>query len=140
MFEASDAFLAEPAAAGAEVLLQTRIDALDITVLKGGGDDVGAWAKAHGFRLPPDAPEVLDFYAERSPIFLAASFDADAAAARGQSIGDGTPIHITIPTPNPWVPLRILSLGKAAAERVEADVYLLTDARRRSCRRRPAGA
>ena len=33
-----------------------------------------------GFRLPPDAPEVLDFYAERSPIFLAAAFDADAAA------------------------------------------------------------
>ena len=125
---ALDARLAGPAAVGVQVLLETRIDALDITVLKGGGDDVGAWAKAHGFRLPPDAPEVLDFYAERSPIFLAASFDADAAAARGQAIGDGTPIHITIPTPNPWVPLRILGLGKADAERVEADVYLLTDA------------
>jgi hypothetical protein len=118
---------AAPQAAGAQVILQTRIDALDITVLKGGGDDVGAWAKANGFRLPPDAPEVLDFYAARSPIFLAASFDADAAAARGQGIGDGTPIHVTIPTPNPWVPLRILGLGKAAAERIEADVYLLTD-------------
>jgi hypothetical protein len=123
---ASDALVA-PAAGVAEVLLKTRIDALDITVLKGGGDDVGAWAKANGFRLPPDAPEVLDFYAARSPIFLAASFDADAAAARGQAVGDGTPIHITIPTPNPWVPLHILGLGKAAAERVEADVYLLTD-------------
>lgn len=113
----------------AQVLLQTRIDALDITVLKGGGDEVGVWAKEHGFRLPPDAPEVLDFYAARSPIFMAASFDADAAAARGQAVGDGTPIHITIPTPNPWVPLRILGLGKAAAERVEADVFLLTDIR-----------
>ncbi len=30
------------------------------------------WATDHGFRLPPDAPEVLEFYAERSPIFLAA--------------------------------------------------------------------
>lgn len=119
--------LAAPAAAGAQVLLQTRIDALDITVLKGGGDEVGAWAKTNGFRLPPDAPEVLDFYAARSPIFLAASFDADAAAARGQNIGDGTPIHVTIPTPNPWVPLHILGLGKSDAERVEADVYLLTD-------------
>jgi hypothetical protein len=127
--EAADFLFAAPAATGGvEVLLEKRIDALDITVLKGGGDDVGAWAKAHGFRLPPDAPEVLDFYAERSPIFLAASFDADAAAARGQAIGDGTPIHITIPTPNPWVPLRILGLGKVSAERVEADVYLLTDA------------
>jgi hypothetical protein len=113
----------------AEVLLKVRIDALDITVLRGGGDDVGAWAKDHGFRLPPDAPEVLDFYAARSPIFLAAVFDADAAAERGQAIGDGTPVHITIPTANPWVPLRILALGKVAGERVDADVYLLTDRR-----------
>lgn len=112
---------------GAEVLLETRIDALDLTVLRGGGEDVGRWAEDHGFRLPPDAPEVLDFYAERSPIFLAAAFDADAAAERGQAIGDGTPVHITIPTDQPWVPLRILSLGKAADERVDADVYLLTD-------------
>ena len=115
--------------AGAEVLLETRIDALDITILRGGGDQVGQWAKDHGFRLPPDAPEVLDFYAERSPIFMAAAFDADAAAARGQAVGDGTPVHLTIPTDNPWVPLRILGLGKGALERVEADVYLLTDER-----------
>jgi hypothetical protein len=126
-------FLALGAAASArdsaEVLLKTRIDALDITILRGGGDEVGVWAKENGFRLPPDAPEVLDFYAERSPIFMAASFDADAAAERGQAIGDGTPVHLTIPTDNPWVPLRILGLGKAAAETVEADVFLLTDER-----------
>jgi hypothetical protein len=111
----------------AEVLFETTIDALDITILRGGGDEVGVWAKNHGFRLPPDAPEVLDFYADRSPIFMAAAFDADAAAERGQAVGDGTPVHLTIPTDNPWVPLRILGLGKAAAETVEADVYLLTD-------------
>ena len=46
---------------------------------------------------------------------------------RGQAVGDGTPVHITIPTSNPWVPLRILALGKTPAERVTADVYLLTD-------------
>jgi hypothetical protein len=112
---------------GAEVLLEVRIDALDITVLKGGGPDVATWAKEHGFRLSPDAPEVLDFYGKRSPIFLAAVFDGEAALARGQQIGDGTPVHITIPTSNPWVPLRILTLGKQADDRVEADVFLLTD-------------
>jgi hypothetical protein len=114
-------------ASGAQVLLQKRIEALDITVLKGGADEVGRWATDHGFRLPPDAPEVLDFYASRSPIFMAAVFDADAAAARGQAVGDGTPVHITIPTTNPWVPLRILALGRTQAERIDADVYLLTD-------------
>ena len=36
---------------------------------------------------------------------------------RGQAIGDGTPVHITIPTSDPWVPLRILSLGKQADDR-----------------------
>ncbi len=127
LFLAEDAALA--GAARAEVLMQVRIDALDITILRGGGPEVGAWATEHGFRLPPDAPEVLDFYANRSPIFLAAVFDADAAAARGQAVGDGTPVHITIPTDNPWVPLRILALGKSESETVEADVYLLTDER-----------
>ena len=107
--------------------MKVRIDALDITVLRGGPADVGQWANDHGFRLPPDAPEVLDFYAARSPIFLAAVFDADAAGERGQAIGDGTPVHVTIPTDNPWVPLRILALGKNADEPVQADVYLLTD-------------
>ncbi len=124
------AFAAEDAvraSAGAVELMKVKIDALDVTVLQGGAADIGVWAKDHGFRLPPDAPEVLDFYASRSPIFLAAAFDADAAAARGQQVGDGTPVHITIPTANPWVPLRILALGKTGEERVEADVYLLTD-------------
>jgi len=122
-----DLALGAASSAGAEVLMQVRIDALDVTVLKGGAADVGQWANDHGFRLPPDAPEVLEFYAERSPIFLAAVFDADAAADRGQAIGDGTPVHISIPTPNPWVPIRILGLGKSGGGVVEADVYLLTD-------------
>jgi len=114
-------------AESAEVILQTRVDALDLTVLRGGAREVAIWATDHGFRLSPDAPEVLEFYAQRSPIFLAAVFDADAAAARAQQIGDGTPIQITIPTTNPWVPLRILALGKQPGDRVEADVFLLTD-------------
>ena len=126
-FSTADRLSAAPAASGAEELMKVKIDALDITVLKGGAADIGQWATKHGFRLPPDAPEVLDFYAERSPIFLAAAFDANAAQARGQQIGDGTPVHITIPTPNPWVPLRILALGKTGADTVQADVYLLTD-------------
>jgi hypothetical protein len=111
----------------AQVILQKKIDALEITVLRGGGDEVGLWAADHGFRLPPDAPEVLDFYAQRSPIFMAARFDADAARERGQNVGDGTPVHLTIPTDNPWVPLRILALGRTEAETVQADVFLLTD-------------
>jgi hypothetical protein len=123
--------LAAPQAAaardGVEVLLQTRVDALDLTVLKGGGAAVADWAHDHGFRLSPDAPEVLDFYAQRSPIFLAAVFDGDLAQQRGQKVGDGTPVHITIPLANPWVPLRILGLGKQPVDRVDADVFLLTD-------------
>src|SRR6266516_479650 len=34
----------------AQVLQQVRIDALDITILKGGGAEIGVWAKQHGFR------------------------------------------------------------------------------------------
>jgi hypothetical protein len=72
---------------------------------------------------------VLDFYAARSPIFLAASFDAGRASARGQRLGDSTAIHLTIPTANPWVPLRILGLGHQPSDPIGADLYLLTDRR-----------
>jgi uncharacterized protein DUF2330 len=117
------------AASYAQVILKTQIEALDITVLKGGAVAVGKWAQDHGFFLPPDAPEVLDFYAQRSPIFMAARFDAHRAAEQGVQEGEGTPIHVVIPTPNPWVPLRILGLGRQPGELVQADVYLLTDIR-----------
>jgi hypothetical protein len=114
-------------ASRAEVLLETKIDALDITVLRGGGDEVGRWARDNGFLLTPDAPEVLDFYASRSQVFMAARFDATRAAELGQQAGDGTPIMLTIPTDAPWVPLRILSLGLDSTQVVDADVFLLTD-------------
>jgi hypothetical protein len=113
----------------AQVLLTAKVDALDLTVLRGGGMAVGTWAREHGFGLSPDAPEVLDFYADRSPIFLATSFDPTRAARRGQRFGDGTPVHLTIPTTNAWVPLRILGLGLQPRDQIQADVYLLTDRR-----------
>ena len=119
--------LAANDASGAQVLYQTKIDALDITILKGGGEDVGKWAVDHGFLLTPDAPAMLDFYGRRSPIFMAARFDASRARALGQNNGDGTPIMLTIPVKEPWVPLHILSLGLDKAAVVQADVFLLTD-------------
>lgn len=114
------------AADKAEVLLEKRVSALDVTVLRGGGDEVWKWAKDNGFFLPPDAPEVLDFYAERSPIFMAVRFDLKRAQAKDLQSGDGIPVHLTIPTDRPWVPLRILALGRQPEEIVEADVFLLT--------------
>ncbi|MEA2580639.1 MAG: hypothetical protein QOE83_1531 [Actinomycetota bacterium] len=115
--------------AGAEVILRTTVDSLDITVLKGGAIDVGTWARDHGFFLPPDAPAVLDFYAQRSPIFMAVKFNAERAAAQGVNQGEGTPVDVVIPTPHPWVPLRILTLGQDPDALVQADVFLLTDRR-----------
>jgi hypothetical protein len=58
---------------------------------------------------------------------MAARFDASRAKALGQRSGDGTPIMLTIPTDQPWVPLRILSLGLPKTQTVDADVFLLTD-------------
>lgn len=125
---ASPSFDSTEAAAGkVEVLQQTRIDSLDITILKGGGKAVAAWAADNGFTLTDDTPDVLDFYARRSPYFMAARFDQSAAVAQGLGGGDGIPVHLTMPVDNPWVPLRILSTGKRAGEVVQADVFLLTD-------------
>jgi hypothetical protein len=113
--------------AGVEILQHTQIDSLDVTILRGGGADVAAWAAKQGFTLTPDTPKVLEFYSRRSPFFMAAKFDATAAVARGLRQGDGIPVHLTIPAKNPWVPLHILGTGKPADEIVNADVFLLTD-------------
>lgn len=121
------ALAAEDGARSATVILKTKIDALDITILEGGADQVVTWSRENGFDLPLDTPEILAFYARRSPYFMAARFDAAEAARRGQSVGDGTPIHLTIPTDDPWVPLRILAAAKGTDAPVEADVFLLTD-------------
>src|SRR4029078_6459409 len=70
LFEAADAASAPKSA---QVLFQTKIDALDITILKGGGAEVGKWAVDHGFLLTPDAPAMLDFHATRSALLRAAT-------------------------------------------------------------------
>jgi hypothetical protein len=121
--------MASAARGSAVVIQKKRIDALDLTVVKGGGDEVAAWARKEGFILTPDAPAALRYYARRSPIFMAATFDAEAARQRQQQEGDGTPVHLTIPTSNPWVPLRILAVGAGATDVINAEVYLLTDRR-----------
>ncbi len=121
--------LAASASATAQVILRTQVDALDITVVKGGGPTVTSWVRQQGFAVSPDLPGMLDFYARRSPVFLTATFDPVAEAARGLRLGDGTPVQITIPTPNPWVPLHILALAKDPDDQVQADVFMLTDRR-----------
>jgi hypothetical protein len=111
----------------AKEVYETEIDGLRITILKGGGAAVGRWAKREGFALTPDAPEVLDFYGDRSPYFMAARFVPEKAKEKDLGKGDGVAIHLRIPTDNPWVPLRILGLGKEPKQDVDADVFLLTD-------------
>ena len=111
----------------AVVIQEKDIDSLHLTVVKGGAFGVGKWATDHGFLLPPDAPAVLDFYAQRSPYFMAVQFDAAKAAARGESLGDAIPIHLVMRTKEPWVPLRILGLGAGPNAPIQADVFLLTD-------------
>jgi hypothetical protein len=126
--EAVAALRAAPAPAGdVTVIKQVRVDALDITVVRGGGPDVAAWAEEHGFDLTPDTPVVLGRYSSAGAIFALAKYDNEDAVKRGLAEGQGTVIHFTIPTSAPWIPLRILALGKGGPEIVEADLFLLTD-------------
>jgi hypothetical protein len=112
-----------------QVIQRARIDALDLAVLKGGGTDVVAWAGRNGFALPRDTVPTIESYSARWPYFLVVRFDAAAAVAKGLRGGDGIPIHLTIPVPAPWVPLRILATAKQPEDLVRADVFLLTDAK-----------
>ena len=121
-------FGAAAAADSAEVIMEVQIDALDITVLKGGGAEVGAVGHpSTGSGCRPTRPRSSTSTPTAARSSSPPCSTPTAAKERGQQIGDGTPVHITIPTPNPWVPIRILALGKTGQERVDADVYLLTD-------------
>jgi hypothetical protein len=109
------------------VLQEVHVDALDIKVVRGGGRDVAAWARTNGFDLTPDTDEVLGTYSSAKAIFAVAKFDALRSRREGLVEGQGSVIHFTIPTRGPWIPLRILALGKAPAEQVDADLFILTD-------------
>ncbi|MGH2556691.1 MAG: DUF2330 domain-containing protein [Actinomycetota bacterium] len=110
-----------------QVLQKVRIEALDITVVRGGGADVAAWARKNGFDLTPDTPRILGRYSSSGAVFALAKFDGVEAVQRGLAEGQGQTIHFTIPLRAPWIPLQILALGKGAPEVVEADLFVLTD-------------
>ena len=113
-----------PAAAGSIVVQQVQVEALDITVLKGSGQEVIEWCAQNGFTLPTETMDHLLRYAQASPVFMAAKYDNAAARARGMRSGDGVPLLITMRTPQLWVPLEVLANDGDA---VNADLFLLTD-------------
>jgi Uncharacterized protein conserved in bacteria (DUF2330) len=112
------------AASGAVVLQQVRVQALDITVVKGSGDEIVRWGRDNGFFIDTETEEHLLGYAKGSPYFMAAKYDTAAARARGQLQGDGAPVLITMRIPHPWIPFEVLALE---GQQVQADLYLLTD-------------
>jgi hypothetical protein len=112
------------AAASAVVIQQVKVEALNITVLKGSGQAVLDWCAQNGFDVSAETRAHLLAYAAGSPIFMAAKYDTAAAQARHQISGDGAPVLITLRVPHPWVPLEVLALD---GQQVHADLYFLTD-------------
>lgn len=112
------------APSAAQVIQQVKVEALNITVLKGSGQEVIDWCATNGFALNDETKAHLLGYAHGSPIFMAAKYDTSAARARGQLQGDGAPVLITMKTPRLWVPLEVLAVE---GQQVNADLYLLTD-------------
>jgi hypothetical protein len=109
---------------GATVVEQTQVEALSIKVVKGNGDAIIAWAQQNGYFLSPEVAAHLKIYANGSPYFLAARYDTSQAKARGQIVGDGVPVLITMPTPRLWVPIEVLA---SENQPITADIFLLTD-------------
>lgn len=120
-----DALAPQATSAGsAQVLQHVQIEALNVTVIKGSGQEIITWAKQNGFFLDAETSEHLLAYAKGSPIFMAAKYDTQAAQARGQLQGDGVPLLITMKIAHPWVPIEVLALD---GQQVQADLYFLTD-------------
>jgi hypothetical protein len=126
-------------ASDAEVIAVYEVDALDITVLKGGGEDVLSWAEDNGFDLGvadgdpddlSDAVAMLDFYAERSPIFAAIRFDNERAAEQQLTEGEGIPVRFSFAAQDQaWIPVKVLTFDKPATDVVVADLFLMTPGR-----------
>jgi hypothetical protein len=117
------------AAPSVQVLQQVKIDALNVTVVRGGGPDVARWANKNGFDLSPDAPKVLGRYSDAGAIFALAKYDVAGASEGGLIRGQGVVVQFTIPTKATWMPLRILAFGKAPDQYVDAELFVLTDDR-----------
>lgn len=112
------------AGAPAEVLQQTQVEALNITVLRGSGQAVIDWCAQNGFFVDDETRGHLLAYGKGTPIFMAVKYDTARAQARQQLQGDGSPVLITMKIPHPWVPLEVLALD---GQQVNADIYFLTD-------------
>src|SRR5713226_2184722 len=123
-FRFFDAGALSTAPAAAEVLQQVQVEALDITVLRGSGQQVLTWAAQNGFVVDADSRDHILGYAGGSPIFMAAKYNTARAQARHQLSGHGSPLLITMRTPRPWVPFEVLALH---GQTVNADLFLLTD-------------
>ncbi|HET8906830.1 MAG TPA: DUF2330 domain-containing protein [Ktedonobacterales bacterium] len=121
---AVDGAFGAAAPSAAQVIEQVKVEALNITVLKGSGQEVIDWCAANNFTLNAETKAHLLGYAHGSPIFMAAKYDTSAARARHQLQGDGAPVLITMRTPRLWVPLEVLAVE---GQPVNADLYLLTD-------------
>src|SRR6202035_4737094 len=65
----------------AAVLERVKIEALNITVIRGSGPEVINWATSNGFVVGGDTASHLLTYAKGSPIFMAVQFDTSAAKA-----------------------------------------------------------
>jgi hypothetical protein len=114
---------ATAAAQSVQLLQQVKVQALDITVLRGSGQAVLDWAKQNGFAIDAETHAHLLQYAKGSPIFMAAKYNAGRAAQQRLLFGDGAPVLITLKIPHPWIPFEVL----AAGQQVQADLYLLSD-------------
>ena len=110
-------------ASAAVVLQQWQVQALDITVLRGSGQEVLDWAAVNGFAIDAETHAHILQYAKGSPIFMAAKYNAARANAQRLNFGDGAPVLITMKLPHPWIPFEVLAAGQT----VQADLYLLSD-------------
>jgi len=124
--QADGAVAATSMTKSAEVLQQTTVDAVDLTVLRGSADEVLVWCKQNSFEINAETRAHIEAYAKSSPIFMAARYNVEKANQLGRFQGDGTPVLITMPTAHLWVPLEVLA---NAFDPVDADIFLLTDAR-----------
>jgi len=99
------------------VLQQDQIGPYNYVVLAAkNSDDLLAWLKTHGYKMPPAAQPIVDSHVQKGDVFVAVKLVSGASAKEIK------PITLTMDDAEPCVPLRLTAI--AAAEDMTVQTYL----------------
>jgi MYXO-CTERM domain-containing protein len=107
---------------GPTVVLKQTVGALDVTVLQGGtAEEVAGWLNTNGYRMPDNAPALMQGYVAQRFMFIAVKLTG------GAGVDEIHPLVVRYMGTEPCVPLKLTSV--AAVDNMGIRTFFLGDER-----------